>query len=349
MSASAKPFRIVQVGCGNMAKRWVKYAISRPDVEIVGLVDINPAAAEAMANEFQLKCGRFTSLEEALRSTNATLVLDVTIPEVHKSVVLTAAAHGCNVLGEKPMAASMKDAVEMMDFVGKRNQSYAVMQNRRYTKQIREARGMIEQGVIGQPGFIKADFFLGPHFGGFREAMDNPLILDMAIHTFDEARFLLKADPVSVYCHEFNPPHSWYRGNASAVCIFELSDGSVFTYNGSWCAEGAPTSWEGAWRIVGSKGTLLWDGTNEPYAEVLPEVQATGTFRNEFVKVSPSITWEGNQGHDACFEEMFNALIEGRKAETDCTDNLNSMAMVFGAIESAKRGEKVQISSLLGK
>ncbi|WP_311764967.1 Gfo/Idh/MocA family protein [Paenibacillus agricola] len=330
-----------------MSKRWIKNALSREDVEIVALVDINPAAAEAMAAEYNLTCARFTNLEEAIRSTNANLVMDVTIPEVHKSVVLTATALGCDVLGEKPMAASMKDAADMKAFVAEHNQSYAVMQNRRYTKQIREARGLIEQGVIGQPGFIKADFFLGPHFGGFRDAMDNPLILDMAIHTFDQARFLLKADPVSVYCHEFNPPHSWYRGNASAICIFELSDGSVFSYNGSWCAEGASTSWESAWRIMGSKGTLIWDGTNTPYAEVLPAELVTGAHRNECLRVEPTAEWTGREGHDGCFDEMFASLIEGRKAETDCSDNLNSMAMVFGAIESAKRGEKVLISSVM--
>jgi hypothetical protein len=93
---------------------------------------------------------------------------------------------------------------------------------------------------------------------------------------------------------------------------------------------------------------LIWDGTNVPYAEVLPAEQVPGAYRNECVKVEPTIAWAGREGHDGCFDEMFAALIEGRKAETDCSDNLNSMAMVFGAIESAKRGEKVLISSLIG-
>jgi hypothetical protein len=30
----------------------------------------------------------------------------------------------------------------------------------------------------------------------------------MAIHTFDAARFLSQADPVAVYCEEFNPAWS---------------------------------------------------------------------------------------------------------------------------------------------
>jgi hypothetical protein len=37
-------------------------------------------------------------------------------------------------------------------------------------------------------------------------------------------------------------------------------------------------------------------------------------------------------------------LFEGRKAETDCSDNIKSMAMVFGAIESAKTGKKIMLN-----
>jgi predicted dehydrogenase len=57
--------------------------------------------------------------------------------------------------------------------------------------------------------------------------------------------------------------------------------------------------------------------------------------------VDASLTWQGREGHEGCLDEMFNALIQGRKAETDCRDNINSMAMVFGALESAKTGRKV--------
>ena len=37
---------------------------------------------------------------------------------------------------------------------------------------------------------VHADFFVAPHFGGFREEMDHVLLLDMAIHTFDAARYM---------------------------------------------------------------------------------------------------------------------------------------------------------------
>ena len=44
-----------------------------------------------------------------------------------------------------------------------------------------------------------SDFFLGVHFGGFRDKMQHVLLLDMAIHTFDAARFIIGQDAKDVY------------------------------------------------------------------------------------------------------------------------------------------------------
>jgi predicted dehydrogenase len=97
---------------------------------------------------------------------------------------------------------------------------------------------------VGAPGILNADFYICPHFGGFREATGSPL-LDMAIHTFHAARYLSGADPLTVYCEEFNPSWSWYRGTAGATAIFEMNGGLRYTYRGNCCAEGQITSWKG--------------------------------------------------------------------------------------------------------
>jgi hypothetical protein len=40
---------------------------------------------------------------------------------------------------------------------------------------------------------------------------------------------------------------------------------------------------------------------------------------------------------------MLAALANGRRPETDCTDNVKSFAMVMGAVESARRGMRVEL------
>ncbi|MDD9268019.1 putative dehydrogenase [Bacillus sp. 3255] len=338
-------YQIVVVGCGSMANVWVEYVLKRADSSIVALVDIKEEFAQAMADRHRLTCGIYTDLNQAIEATGANLVLDITIPASHYTVATTALGHGCSVFGEKPMAATMAEARELVQLSERTGRSLSVMQNRRYDPNIRALRELLRAGTIGRVGYVGADFFLGPHFGGFRDAMASPLILDMAIHTFDQARLLTGADPVTVYCHEFNPPGSWYAGNASAICIYEMSDGTVFCYRGSWCAEGAPTSWEASWRVTGEKGTAIWDGAGVPYAEVVASGDQTGKFIRESTRVEAEVNWTGQKGHAGCLDEMFEALQSGRRAETDCRDNIKSMAMVLGALDSAKSGQKVDLRS----
>lgn len=338
-------YRVVVVGCGGMANVWVESIKQREACEIVALVDIKAEFAQAMADRHGLSCMVYTDVEDAIRESGANLVLDITIPASHFQIGRAALRNGCDVLGEKPMAATMDEARELIQIADEAGKSLAVMQNRRYDANIRAFRELIQSGTIGRVGYVGADFFLGPHFGGFRDAMESPLILDMAIHTFDQARFITGADPVSVYCQEFNPLGSWYAGNASAICIYEMSDGSVFCYRGSWCAEGAPTSWEAAWRVTGEQGTALWDGSGAPYAEVVAAGDQDGKFLREFTRVDANVNWSGRSGHAGCLDEMFAALAEGRRAETDCRDNIKSMAMVLGALDSAKLGQKVDLRS----
>ena len=336
-------YKVVVAGCGGMSNAWIDYAMERADTEIVGLVDIKLEFADKMKEKKGLACGTFTDLAEAIAATGANVVFDVTIPASHYQVASTALQAGCHVFGEKPLAETMEQCNEIVRLSERTGRAHAVMQNRRFDPRIRSLRRLVDSGRIGKVGFIGADFFIGAHFGGFRDAMDSPLLLDMAIHTFDQARLISGADPVSVYCHEFNPAGSWYAGNASAICIFEMSDGSVFNYRGSWCAEGAPTSWEAQWRVIGDKGTAIWDGHGAPYAELVAPGPQDGKFIKDYVRIdseAPSEEEEANTGHRGCLEEMFRSLAEDRPAETDCRDNRYSMAMYSARSRARRRGAK---------
>ncbi len=101
-----------------------------------------------------------------------------------------------------------------------------MIQNRRYLAEPRRIRRFLESGAIGAPTSIHCDFFLAPHFGGFREEMRHVLLLDMAIHTFDSARFLVGGTPSGVYCREWDPAGSWYLQGSSAVAVFDMQDGA---------------------------------------------------------------------------------------------------------------------------
>ena len=343
--------RVLVAGCGAMANTWVDYAMQRHDTEIVGLVDLQEQNAMSLSARHGLSCPIFTDITEAITATGANIVFDVTIPASHYGIAMTALQQGCHVFGEKPLAETFAECGDIVQTARRTGRIQAVMQNRRFDPRIRAFQKLIAGGTIGKVGYAGADFFLGPHFGGFRDIMDSPLLLDMAIHTFDQARLILGANPVSVYCHEFNPPGSWYQGNAMALCIFEMSDGSVFNYRGSWCAEGAPTSWEASWRVTGEKGTAIWDGHDDIYADVVAAEHLDASGKPSFFQPSERIEGQlpvmEKSGHHGCLEDMFTALESGQLPETDCSDNQFSMAMVLASLESARTGQKVLIADLM--
>ena len=170
--------------------------------------------------------------------------------------------------------------------------------------------------------------------------MASPLILDMAVHQFDLARFMGGVDPEAVYAREFNPKGSWYRGDAAASCVFEMRGGVVFSFRGSWCAEGFDTSWNGNWRFIGSRGTILYEYGQDPRGERVAGEKGFTRPREEIALSDSPLTktyWHGG------LLEMLTFLRTGDKPQTECHDNIKSLAMVFGAIESSKRRERVPV------
>ena len=331
-----------------MAKGWLRALQSASDlsreVEIVGLVDLDLTTAKALAAEFALDdviIGK--DLASVIEATRANMVFDVVVPSARFHVVSTALKLGCHVLSEKPLATSMDEAKSLLALAAESGRVHAVVQNRRFISGVRRLRRAVEDGLIGELSGIHCDFFLGPHFGGFREEMDNVLLLDMAIHTFDAARFVSGKQPLSVYCVESNPAGSWYAHGASANAIFKLSGGALFTYRGSWCAEGRRTSWESAWRLIGSKGMITWDG--EEAFEATVAGNEPGLLRGHQERAVPLAPDEDEtHGHRSVLADFIDAVKSGRKPETVSDDNIKSLSMVFGAIESARTGLPVSIS-----
>src|SRR5260221_10597309 len=102
-----------------MAKGWVKALDQAPElkgrVRLVGLVDVNLEAAEKLKAEFGLTDAQTgTDLDGMLAVTKPELLFDVAIPQARRDVVITGLKHGCHVLTEKPMAASLDEARQLV-------------------------------------------------------------------------------------------------------------------------------------------------------------------------------------------------------------------------------------------
>jgi len=84
------PLRLVQVGAGVMGRAWVNAITRSADAELVGLVDLVPAVAEAALAETGLTVPIGSDAVALARRTDAEAVVDVTVPSAHLPVNLAA-------------------------------------------------------------------------------------------------------------------------------------------------------------------------------------------------------------------------------------------------------------------
>lgn len=333
-------FKSVVVGAGGVSDAWFPPLIAE-EVEIAGVVvDHRVDAARERMAKHGVEAEVSTDLAAALEKTRPDFVLDLTVPEAHCEVTCMALEAGCHVIGEKPMASSMDEARKMVRAAERAGRLYMVSQNRRWAAFHEAVRRTLSDKVIGDVTTVHCDFYVGAHIGGFRDEMASPLILEMSIHHFDLARFLTGVDPVSVYAKEFNPRGSWYKGNAATVCTFEMTDSVILSYRGSCCAEGPRTSWDGNWRIIGTRGTLLYEQEQAPKAQV---VDGDSGFYRPLRDVAITVPELQACDMHGALREMLRFLRTGEKPQTECHDNIKSLAMCYASIDSSREATRVSI------
>ncbi|NLL84728.1 MAG: Gfo/Idh/MocA family oxidoreductase [Lentisphaerae bacterium] len=330
--------KAVVVGAGGISNSWFPN-LATEGVDVCGIVDVNLDNAHNQAKKYDISPYISDDLQATLAKIKPDFVVDLTPPEFHYQTTCTALQAGCHVIGEKPMAASMDQARQMVKAADDAGKLYMVSQSRRYFPLNHALALDLRKGALGPLTTVNCAFYIGAHFGGFRDQMDSPLILDMAIHHFDMARMISGTDPIAVYAREFNPQGSWYAGDVAASCIFEMTNGLIFTYTGSWCAEGMHTSWQGDWRFIGVKGTITYERDQHPTGEIV-------TGDSGFHRPTAPITVEPVEvamGQHGAIREFLAAINGGPLPQGDCHDNIKSLAMVFAAIESSRHNCRVEI------
>ncbi|GAA2026063.1 Gfo/Idh/MocA family oxidoreductase [Pseudokineococcus marinus] len=334
---------VVSVGAGGMGRAWLEVLEASPDAELVGLVDLDLDAARRAAADLgrpDLPLGR--DAVELARATGARAVVDVTVPAAHHPVTTAALAAGLPVLGEKPAAATLAQALSLVAAAEVTGELFMVSQSRRWNPQVSLLRDAV--ALLGGAGTLTTEFFRAPRFGGFREEMEHPLLVDMAIHAFDTARHVLGDEPAAVWCTTSNPPWSWYRGDASAAAVVITGGGARYSYTGSWCAPGEETSWNGRWTASCAHGSVRWDGDDEPVVAVAEDAPAEVRAGVDALLAGPRSPFDGIAGALAVF---CAALRTGGSPSGEVHENAMSLAVVEAAVASAGSGQVVDLDELL--
>ncbi|MCR5040701.1 MAG: Gfo/Idh/MocA family oxidoreductase [Clostridia bacterium] len=192
------------IGCGGIAHNHAHgYIHSGKDVKLAACCDIDIEKAKRFAEEFDIP-HFYGSCEEMLAAEELGLVSVCTWNSAHAPCTIAALNAGANVICEKPMAMNAAEARTMEKAAQDNRKLLMVGFVRRQGADARTAKKLIEDGVLGEIYYAKAQYlrrcgFPGGWFGDSSRSGGGPLI-DLGVHVIDLARYVMGCPkPVSVY------------------------------------------------------------------------------------------------------------------------------------------------------
>lgn len=137
------------VGCGEVANGHVRAWKKVNEAKISAVLDINASLAKNMAEKWGIP-NYFTSLSE-MRDRLPVNVVDIcTPPSTHMSLAVEAMENGVNVVMEKPMTMTMRDAEAIVEAQKKSGVTAGVIHNWLFENTITKATSLMKEGHLGE-------------------------------------------------------------------------------------------------------------------------------------------------------------------------------------------------------
>ncbi|GAA2372575.1 Gfo/Idh/MocA family oxidoreductase [Streptomyces carpaticus] len=149
-----EPHRIGIVGLGVISRVYRDTLAAHPGVRVTAVADLDAARAAAVAAE--LPGARAVGVGELLAAPDVDTVLNLTVPAAHADIALGAIAHGKDVYGEKPLAATFPAAQGVMEAATAAGTTVGCAPDTVLGTGLQTARWAIDTGGIGRPQFATA-------------------------------------------------------------------------------------------------------------------------------------------------------------------------------------------------
>lgn len=192
--------RMGLIGAGRMGKVFAHtLAFSVAEADLVAVADVDPKTSAEVAARFGAKY-HYTDYHDLLMRDDIDAVVVVTPTATHAEVIKAAAAAGKHIFSEKPLAQTLSMCDEAIEAVSAAGIKLQLGFMRRFDPAYMMAKKKIEEGAIGTPVMFRSssrdpkrtslEFARRENSGG--------LIMDMGVHDFDQARWLMGSEVLRV-------------------------------------------------------------------------------------------------------------------------------------------------------
>lgn len=355
--------RLLLIGTGGQGEAWCREFlppnVADDTLELTAAVDTNEAALTNATDPEGLglpaeRC--YTDPETAMdaHSHETDAVALVVPPQFREDLVALALDHDLDILTEKPLADSMASALRIVESVEDAGAKMGVTMSHRFRRDVTTLRRRLRSGGAGPVDYLYGRYAVNARSRGswagerLYDLEEHPLLVDGAVHHLDLLADMAGDRTATVFCHAWNPPHSDFAGEPNAVVQLVMENGTAVTYEGLNTAAATLNGW---WaehiRANGAEETLVLDDgalRRLPYDQAEEGCLGATPFETgEHLDLAAGEKWANTW----LIEQFVDWCEGGEPMETNARDNLQAMALVFAAIESAETGETVDVQAFL--
>ncbi|ASY60623.1 MULTISPECIES: Gfo/Idh/MocA family protein [Sinorhizobium] len=349
-------FKVLHIGAGGFGERWcdtfLPPNVADGTIEVVGLVDIAAKALETGRKHLGLKAEQcFTSAAQAFQTVDADFCTIVIPPALHEGIVDLALARGMHILSEKPIADTMEASIRIAGKVKAAGRKMAVTMSHRFDQDKSTLRSLVRGEALGRINTVSCrfagDFRLYDSWGRFRHEMVHPMLIEGAVHHLDIMADLAGAPCTSIFARSWKPEWAEYKGDTDVIVMMDFENGAHGVYEASCTQATGLNDWSSEYfRVEAASGTAILDHREVEVFHRHPPERGRQTSRQGQGQQMPLLT--GRKWQNTLLIEEFCQWLDGGPAmTTNVDDNLQSVALVFSAIESARLGQPVKVQEYL--
>lgn len=340
--------RYALVGCGRVSPNHIKAAVEN-GFEILSVCDVDESHIDDMF-ERAVSCNkeairRYSSFTEMYDTEKPELVSIALPSSLHAEAALEAIKRGINVIIEKPMAMSIKDADEIIRLSRKHNVKVAACHQNRFNIAVQEMRGALEKGRFGTLSNAaitvrwdrgKAYYDQADWRGKFES--DGGTLMNQCIHGIDLLRWMCGDELVRVYGATRRTLHPYIEAEDVGVAVLEFANGVIATLEGTVNVPGG--NLEEHLTLIGSGGVVKLGGTSANTIDVWRFTDDPSDSKDGFHEKTTDVY--GN-GHTSLFADMKNAIVKDGQPYVDAHAGKRALETVLAVYTSMSMGQPVEL------
>ena len=224
------------IGAGRIGRLHAEHLAYRiPDANIISIADIRVEAAERCGADLQIPSA-VQDHREIMENPDIEAVIICSSTDTHAQMIGEAAAAGKHIFCEKPIDFDLARIDRALEAVDKAGVKLQIGFNRRFDPNFKRVREMVADGKIGMPHILRITS-RDPEPPPIEYVkVSGGIFLDMTIHDFDMARYLIGSEVSEIYAAGgvMVDPEIGRAGDIdTAVITLRFANGTIGTIDNS--------------------------------------------------------------------------------------------------------------------